>query len=226
MKYAAPPVCTTTGPATKTIRRPAARVSRISVAMRPTLASTRRSDEISFDMNAKSPRSRSRNSGVTRMPSRPQTTRSPARISRSFRHEARLSSIDHHRVHALALDLDPLAADAHVGAQVGGRIEVVRDAAVAVGGRAAARRASRAGLQPSCIRSSTRRRRPAALGADTFSEMRENSSLVRPIAKFEDLEGAAALDHLVEDRVENVRVDQVAFGADHRGVSVSVLHGR
>ena len=45
---------------------PRALVSRIIVAMRATLASTRRSDETSFDMNAKSPRSRSRNSGVTR----------------------------------------------------------------------------------------------------------------------------------------------------------------
>ena len=69
VKYAAPPVWTTTGPATKTIA--AARAPGVAHHRGdpPTLASTRRSDEISLAMKAKSPRSRSRNSGVTRMPS-------------------------------------------------------------------------------------------------------------------------------------------------------------
>ena len=89
MKYAAPPVWMTTGPATNTTRSPRAFGLRgSSAAMRDTLTSTRRSEETSFDMNAKSPRSRSRNSGVTRSPCRPQTTRSPTRTSRSFRHTA------------------------------------------------------------------------------------------------------------------------------------------
>jgi putative ABC transport system permease protein len=44
-------------------------------------------------MNAKPSRSRSRNSGVTRMPSTPQTIASPLRTSRSFRQIARPSSI-------------------------------------------------------------------------------------------------------------------------------------
>ena len=65
-------------------RRPAF-VSRIIAAMRETPTSTRRSDEISFVMNAKPSRSRSWNSGTTLTPSTPQTTASPARTSRSFR---------------------------------------------------------------------------------------------------------------------------------------------
>jgi hypothetical protein len=35
---------------------------------------------------------------------------------------------------------------------------------------------------------------------------------------------APALDDLVEDRVEDVRIDQVTFGPDHRRMSVSVRH--
>ncbi len=62
-------------------------------AMRATPVSTRRSDEISFVMNAKPWRSRSRNSGTTRMPSTPQTTASPAFTLRSLRQSARPSSI-------------------------------------------------------------------------------------------------------------------------------------
>ncbi len=78
-KCSTPPVWTTTGPATTAMRPPAFLTSRIIAAMRDTLPSTRRSDETSLLMNAKPWRSRSRNSGVTRMPSWPQTTGSPAR---------------------------------------------------------------------------------------------------------------------------------------------------
>ena len=59
--------------------RRAAFISRIMAAMRETPTSTRRSDEISFDMNAKPWRSRSWNSGITRTPATPHTTRVPDR---------------------------------------------------------------------------------------------------------------------------------------------------
>ena len=95
--------------------------------------STRRSDEISLVMKPKSARVRSRNSGVTRMPSRPQTTRSPALTSRSLRHMAPPSINGDHRVHPLARDFDPGAAEPDVRALVGGRVEIVRHAAVLVG---------------------------------------------------------------------------------------------
>ena len=71
------------------MRPPAFLTSRIIAAMRATLPSTRRSEETSLLMNAKPSRSRSRNSGVTRMPSWPQTTGSPAFTSRSLRQTGR-----------------------------------------------------------------------------------------------------------------------------------------
>ena len=70
------------------MRPPAFFTSRIISAMRATLPSTRRSDETSLLMKAKPRRSRSRNSGVTRMPPWPQITGSPALTSRSLRHSA------------------------------------------------------------------------------------------------------------------------------------------
>jgi hypothetical protein len=61
--------------------------------MRVTPTSTRRSDEISLVMKAKPSRSRAWNSGTILMPWMPQTTASPARISRSFRQTARAPSM-------------------------------------------------------------------------------------------------------------------------------------
>ena len=101
--------------------------------MRATLPSTRRSDETSLLMNAKPSRSRSRNSGVTRMPSWPQTTVSPALHVAQLAARGRRAVDDDHRVHALLVDLDPAAAQANVRAMVGGRVEVVRDAAILLG---------------------------------------------------------------------------------------------
>ena len=76
--------------------------------MRETPTSTRRSDEMSLVMNAKPWRSRSRNSGVTRMPSTPQTTASPPCTSRSLRQSGPAVLDDDHGVHPLLLDLVPL----------------------------------------------------------------------------------------------------------------------
>ena len=136
-------------------------------------------------MKAKSARSRSRNSGVTRMPSSPQTTRSPisdlAQLAARRRGRRRRRSP---RPCAAARPRSIRRATRTCGAHVGGRIEIVRDAAVAVGG--AQQRVLLAG--PGCSRAASDPRPAGAgrprVGADTLSEMRENSSLVRPIAKF------------------------------------------
>ena len=89
--------------------RPLPSTSRIIAAMRATPTSTRRSDEISLVMNAKPWRSRSWNSGMTRTPATPQTTRRRlGRRAACGRPRAPLDDDD--GVHALALDLDPLAA--------------------------------------------------------------------------------------------------------------------
>src|SRR4030095_6097409 len=140
-KCSTPPVCTTTGPATTAMRPPAFFTSRIIAAILATLPSTRRSDDTSLLMNAKPRRSRSRNSGVTRIPSVPQTPGSSAPaddrlagapVAQLPAHRA-LALHDDDRVHALLLDLHPPAAETHVGAVVGGRVEVVRDAAILFG---------------------------------------------------------------------------------------------
>ena len=134
-------------------------------------------------MNAKSPRSRSRNSGVTRMPSRPHTTRSPARDLAQLA-AGRPAAVDRPPPRPCAGARPRPTRRERARGCAGWWSNRSRRGRCRRGRRSAAARRFRAtGLQPSCIRSSTRRRRPAALGADTFSEMRENSSLVRPIAK-------------------------------------------
>ena len=86
-------------------------------------------------MKPKSARVRSRNSGVTRIPSSPHTTLVAGPDLAQLAAQ-RPPPVAHHddRIHALALDLDPGAVDPHVGALVGRRVEVVRHAAVRVGG--------------------------------------------------------------------------------------------
>ena len=70
------------------------------------------------------------------MPSTPQTTRVAGFDVAQLAAEARARRSMHDRgVHALVLDLDPLAADADLRAVVGRRVEVVGRAAVAVGAR-------------------------------------------------------------------------------------------
>ncbi len=71
---------------------PSARACSISVAVWRTAVSSCRSDETPLLMNANASRSRSFDSGTTRMPRMPTTTRSPWRRSRSLRQTARPSS--------------------------------------------------------------------------------------------------------------------------------------
>ena len=167
--------------------------------MRETLTSTRRSDEISLRMNAKPLRSRSRNSGVTRMPVEAADDASPARTSRSLRqHRAAVGVDDDHRVHALLLDVDPAAVHAAPRALVGRRVEVVGHAAVAIGD--AQERvplldgvaAERDQLFEQAAQAGVGRRRDLEL------QLRE---IVVGAADLEmqDLELAAVLDHRVED---------------------------
>ncbi len=131
-KPCTPPVCTTTGPATATTFNFCSSVCRISAAVCRTAVSTCRSDEIPFDMNANASRSRSFDSGATRIPRIPTTTRSPAFMSRRRRHHA--ASVRHHdqRVHALVLDFDPLLLVPHERAVIGRRIKILRRAAIAL----------------------------------------------------------------------------------------------
>ncbi len=98
-----------------------------------TAVSTWRSEEISLLMNAKDMRSRSFASGTTRMPFMPITTWSPALISRRRRQSRRPSLYHDHGVHALIPHFEPLSAVPDQRALIGGRIEIFRRAAVALG---------------------------------------------------------------------------------------------
>ena len=192
----------TTGPATKTIA-PAARLgSRIIAAMRTTLTSTRRSDEISLVMNAKSRAFAIAELGRDAHALRaPQTTRSPASDVAQLAADAPAVGDDDDRVHALALDLDPSAVDAHV--------------------RSACWSSSRSRPAPQPSRSATRSERVLLVDGvaaerhqllDEAAQRRlgrrrdlqhraaRSSSLVRPISNCRTSNGAAALDDGIEDR--------------------------
>ena len=90
-------------------------------------------------------------------------------------------SIDDRRVHALALDLDPLAAETDRGLVVGRRVEILGRAAVAIGGddvRVLGARDAAAERDQLLEHLGQRRRR---LGAVTRIETNDGSSLVRPM---------------------------------------------
>ena len=201
----------TTGPATNTTRSPRAFVCRIMAAMRDTLTSTRRSDETSFDMNAKSPRSRSRNSGVTRNPWRPHTTRSPDPDFAQLPADGRaVLADDDDRVHALARHRDPAPVHAHVGPQVGGRIEVVWNRAVTV--RDSQQRVPF--LDGMAAEWNQLFDEPAQAGVGRGRHLQlQLREIVVGAADLEvqHLELPAPLDDGIEDGVEELRVDQVAL---------------
>ena len=199
------------------MRPPAAFTSRIIVAMRETPTSTRRSDEISFVMNAKPCRSRSRNSGLTRTPPTPQTTRVARLDVAQLAADRPAVFDDDDRIHALTLDLDPLPADAAQRAMVRRRVEVVRHAAVAVG-----RPEQRVVLigQPAAERDQFLEHLPEHLLGRRRNAHRDERGLVVAAADVElqDVERRVALHDRVEDDVQDLRVDQVAFGLDHFAV--------
>ena len=126
----APPVCTTTGPATTRSSCP----RRASVPSAPavwrTAVSSWRSEEMPLLMKANASRSRSFDSGTTRMPRMPTTTRSPWRRSRRRRHAARppsITTIASMRWFSTSIQ----RPRAHLCAMIGGRIKILRSAAIA-----------------------------------------------------------------------------------------------
>jgi hypothetical protein len=123
------------------------------------------------------------------------------------------STNDDHRVHALVLHFDEVAVDTHCGVVVAGGVEILRRAAVALdepqhgvpglGGRTTDRQQLRQHVihLPACGRFHTQseKRRLAVGAADT---------------ELLHFETAVGFDHLVEDLLHDVRIDQVAFGLD------------
>ncbi len=129
------------------------------------------------------------------------------------------------RVHALPGHGNPAALDAYVGPHVGRRIEIVRNRAVAIGhqqqrvplldGMAAERNQ----LLEQAPQVGIGRRR------DLQFQLREVFVGAADL-EMQDVELSAASDHGVEDRVQELRVDEVALGLDDDGVESGVGHGR
>ena len=187
--------------------------------MRDTPTSTRRSDEISFVMKANPSRSRSWNSG----------TRSHALdAAHHLIADADVPQLaaervpildDDDRIHSLLLDLEPVAAMADQRLQIRRRIEVVSDAAIPLGtshervGLARDLAAQRHELLEHAPQSLFRRR------GDPHRNRRR--LVIRPADReMQYLERGIPLDDGVEDDVQELRVDQMAFGLDDFAVRV------
>ena len=125
-----------------------------------------------------------------------------------------LSGHDDQRVHALVLHLDPLLAIADVGAVVGGGVEILRRAAVALDHAqlGVARIDRRAAQVHQLVEHLLHRRLGRRL--DFQAQMRR-LAVGAADAELLDFEAAAELDDRVEDLLHDVGVDQVALRFDH-----------
>ena len=127
---------------------------------------------------------------------------------------------DHdHRVHALVLHFHPLAVDGAPASVIGGGIEILRRAAVALdraelGVAGIDRRAAQAEQLAEQLLHVGRVRR--------FDPQAQVGRVAIGAADAElfDFEAAVVFDHLVEDLLHEVGIDQVAFGLDD-----FLLHG-
>ncbi len=130
---------------------------------------------------------------------------------------------DHDSVHALALDDHPLPLDPHLRPLVRGGIEVVRHAAVLVGHphRRVLHVRHVTAERKQLLEQVVERGRTRGLHLE-----RQPRELVVGAAQLEvqDLECPPALDHLVENRLELLGVDEVPLGGDDGGMGRWVGH--
>ncbi len=151
--------------------------------MRATLPSTRRSDETSLLMNAKPWRSRSRNSGVTRMPPWPQITGSPALARRAACGTRPCRRRPRSRRPCAASPRPPTGRRRAPGC--GGwwwsRSRPGTQRSFSAGFTEASR--SRSGWAPKVVSCCSSSASPALSAAVTRMRMRDASSLVRPMVK-------------------------------------------
>ena len=208
----------TTGPATKTTRSPRALVCRIIVG-----------DARHADLDAAFRRHLVRHEGKVAALSIAELRRDaqavqPADDAIADPDLAQLAARGravgvHHDdgVHPLARDDDPAAIDAHVGSHVRRRIEIVWHGAIAV--RDAQQRV------PLLDRMTAERNQLLdAAGAARLGRRRHLELQLREVVvgaanlEVQDLELTAALDHGIEDGVQELRVDQVALRPDDDGV--------
>jgi hypothetical protein len=126
--------------------------------------------------------------------------------------------VRHHddRVHSLLVNLDPLAADADVGAVIGGRVEVVGDAPILLrrfdeGIPVADGMAAEAGQLLQQVIEGT-----SLWHGDPHLDARR-IVVGPPDVEMQDFVGAPEFDDLVEDRGEQARVDQMPLGRNGVG---------
>jgi hypothetical protein len=119
------------------------------------------------------------------------------------------------RVHLLVQGLDPASVDTHERVEVRGRVEVVGQDAVPLGGpEAAVRHLARRPEVAQRLEDAIERMRVARAHLDP----REGRLVVgAPDAELLDLELAALLHHAVEHAPHDVGVDQVSFERDRVG---------
>ena len=164
-------------------------------------------------MKANASRSRSFDSGTTRMPRSPTTMGRPS-AGRAGGGRPRALAHHDHGVHALILDLDPLLADAHKSAVVGGGIEIFGGAAVALHlaqhGIAGFR-----GRAPQLQEVVEEPLQGAFVGRLHLKPEIGGVAVGSPDAELLHFEPAVMLHDLVEDVLHDVGIDQVAFGFDH-----------
>jgi hypothetical protein len=130
---------------------------------------------------------------------------------------------DDHGVHALPRHVDPASIDPHLGSLVGRRIEVVRHRAVAI--RRADERVAFLGDVTAERDQRLEQGRERGTGRRRHLEAQPREVLVGAAnLEVQHLEGAAAFDHGIEDRIEELRIDQVPFGLDDRAVRQGVGH--
>ena len=117
-------------------------------------------------------------------------------------------------VHALIFDFDPLLLEADVGPVVGGGVEILGSAAVALGG-AQKRIAALDGRAAQFKQSFEEAREGGIVGSLHLQTQVGGFAVGASDAELFHFEAAVMLHDLVEDALHDVGIDQVAFGFDH-----------
>src|SRR5215472_7038851 len=134
----------------------------------------------------------------------------PAEIAQAAAGCAAVADYDH-GVHALVFDLDPLVAEAHVSLVVGGGVEILGRATVAFHGgqRGVAGVDRRAADHEQIFQEAVER---GAVRRLHFQAQVGRFGIGASDAELFYFEAAVVFDDLIEDVLDDVRVDEVAFG--------------
>ena len=117
------------------------------------------------------------------------------------------------RVHALILHFHPLAGVTHEGAMIGGGVEIFRRAAVALHSEQFGVAGFHRGAAQAQQLGENLLHRLGVAGVDLQAQV-GRIAVGAADAKLLHFEAAVEFDHLVEDLLHHVGVDQVALGLD------------